>query len=76
MMAALGCVPPNRRVRVWFGGHELADFIGPPEDAATYEAGMRQRFASLRAGERGGESRCRRLVKGQRRRSWWMDEER
>lgn len=48
MTADFGCMAPNRRVRVWFGEHQIADFIGPPEDAATYEAGMRQRFASLR----------------------------
>nr|WP_238156789.1 hypothetical protein [Kribbella sp. VKM Ac-2571] len=41
-------LPPDRRVRVWFGEHLIADYIGAAEDAAQYEAGMRRRFLSLR----------------------------
>jgi hypothetical protein len=47
-MADFGFVPSNHRVRVWFGEHAIATFIGPPVDAATYQARMQQRFASLR----------------------------
>ncbi|TDD62063.1 hypothetical protein E1263_05480 [Kribbella antibiotica] len=47
-MADFGFVPPNHRVRVWFGEHPIATFIGPKESAASYETGMQQRFASLR----------------------------
>ncbi len=48
MMADFGFVPPNHRVRVWFGEHAIGTFVGPPADAATYEAKMQQRFVSLR----------------------------
>ncbi len=41
-------LPPDRRVRVWFGEHLIADYRGDAEDAARYEAGMRRRFLSLR----------------------------
>jgi hypothetical protein len=41
-------LPPDRRVRVWFGEHLIADYIGDAEDAAQYEAGMRRRFLCLR----------------------------
>lgn len=38
----------RRRVRVWFGEHVIATFVGAPDDAARYEAGMQKRFARLR----------------------------
>lgn len=38
----------DRRVRVWFGEHVIADHISDPVSAAEYEAAMRRRFASLR----------------------------
>ncbi|GAA1711567.1 hypothetical protein GCM10009745_69580 [Kribbella yunnanensis] len=40
--------PTERRVRVWFGEHLIAEHVGNAVDAADYEAGMRRRFASLR----------------------------
>ncbi len=39
--------PPRRRVRLWFGQHQLADFIGEPAAATRYEAAMRRRFPGL-----------------------------
>jgi len=38
----------HRRVRVWFGGHPIADHIADSEQAVHYEEAMRRRFASLR----------------------------
>ncbi|MEV0291135.1 hypothetical protein AB0H36_43990 [Kribbella sp. NPDC050820] len=38
----------DRRVQVWFGRHLIADYVGGVEAAAQFEAGMRQRFVSLR----------------------------
>ncbi|MFD7161057.1 hypothetical protein ACFV9C_41185 [Kribbella sp. NPDC059898] len=40
--------PRDRRVRVWFGEHVIADYTAEPEDAIRYQAGMTRRFASLR----------------------------
>jgi hypothetical protein len=39
--------PPRRRVRLWFGRHQIADYIGEPSSAARYEAAMRRRFPGL-----------------------------
>lgn len=41
-------LPTDRRVCVWFGEHLIADYIGDPKTAASYEAAMRRRFLSLR----------------------------
>jgi hypothetical protein len=41
-------LPTERRVRVWFGEHLIADYVADPESAANYEAAMRRRFVSLR----------------------------
>ena len=41
-------LPTDRHVRVWFGSHVIAAFVGPPAEAARYAAGMRRRFAGLR----------------------------
>lgn len=38
----------RRRVRVWYGGSTLADYIAAPEMAARYEEAMRRRFPSAR----------------------------
>jgi hypothetical protein len=38
---------PRRRVRVWFGKYQIADYIGEPAYAARYEAAMRRRFPGL-----------------------------
>jgi hypothetical protein len=38
---------PRRRVRVWFGEYQIADYIGEPVYAARYEAAMRRRFPGL-----------------------------
>ncbi|MFD7154307.1 hypothetical protein ACFV9C_06905 [Kribbella sp. NPDC059898] len=40
--------PTERRVRVWFGEHVIADHISDPASAADYESAMRRRFVSLR----------------------------
>lgn len=40
--------PANRRVRVWFGEHVIADYTAEPVDAIRYQEGMTRRFASLR----------------------------
>jgi hypothetical protein len=34
-------------VRLWFGQHQIADYIGEPASAARYEAAMRRRFPGL-----------------------------
>ncbi|MEI8408312.1 MULTISPECIES: hypothetical protein [unclassified Kribbella] len=39
--------PPRRRVRLWFGRHLIADYIGDPASAARHEAAMRRRFPGL-----------------------------
>jgi hypothetical protein len=39
---------PQRRVRVWFGAHPIADHVADADHAGQYEAAMRRRFASLR----------------------------
>jgi hypothetical protein len=41
-------LPTDRRVRVWFGEHLIADYISDPHSAAAYEAAMHRRFVSLR----------------------------
>jgi hypothetical protein len=38
---------PRRRVRVWFGEYQIADYVGEPVYAARYEAAMRRRFPGL-----------------------------
>jgi hypothetical protein len=40
--------PTERRVRVWFGDHVIADYTAEPATAMKYQAGMTRRFASLR----------------------------
>lgn len=49
-MTTVADVPPStqRRVRVWFGEHVIADYTAEPADAIRYQAGMTRRFASLR----------------------------
>jgi hypothetical protein len=37
----------RRRVRLWFGHHQIADFIGEAAHADRYEAAMRRRFPGL-----------------------------
>ncbi|MFI6673957.1 hypothetical protein [Kribbella sp. NPDC050470] len=39
--------PPRRRVRLWFGPHLIADYIGDPASAARHEAALRRRFPDL-----------------------------
>ena len=39
---------PDRRVRVWFGEHVIADYTAEPTSAIQYQAAMTRRFASLR----------------------------
>jgi hypothetical protein len=39
--------PTRRRVRLWFGPHQIADYIGEPAAAARHEAAMRRRFPGL-----------------------------
>jgi hypothetical protein len=41
-------LPTDRRIRVWFGEHLIADYISDPDAAAAYESAMRRRFVSLR----------------------------
>ncbi|MER7244906.1 hypothetical protein [Kribbella sp. NPDC000426] len=41
-------LPTERRVRVWFGVHVIADYTGEPAAALRYQAAMSRRFASLR----------------------------
>ena len=41
-------LPTDRRVRVWFGEHLIAERIADPDEASRFEAGMRSRFKSLR----------------------------
>lgn len=42
--------PPQRqrRVRVWFGEHAIAEYVGLEPNAARYAQAMSRRFASLR----------------------------
>ena len=37
----------RRRVRLWFGPHQIADYIGDQPGASRYEAAMRRRFPGL-----------------------------
>ena len=39
--------PTDRRVRVWFGEHVIADYTAEPAKAIRYQACMTRRFASL-----------------------------
>jgi hypothetical protein len=48
MTESIELAAPQRRVRVWFGAHPIADHVADAEQAAQYEAAMRRRFASLR----------------------------
>jgi hypothetical protein len=41
-------LPTDRRVRVWFGEHVIAEYTDEPEAALQYQAAMTRRFASLR----------------------------
>ncbi|MGC4942336.1 hypothetical protein [Kribbella sp. DT2] len=41
-------LPTDRRVRVWFGEHVIAEYTDEPEVALHYQAAMTRRFASLR----------------------------
>ena len=38
----------QRRVRVWFGEHVIADYVAEPERAARYAVAMDRRFAGLK----------------------------
>ncbi|MFB6720175.1 hypothetical protein ACFCV3_08460 [Kribbella sp. NPDC056345] len=38
----------DRRVRVWFGEHVIAEYTAEPATAIQYQAAMTRRFASLR----------------------------
>ncbi|GAB3823082.1 hypothetical protein [Kribbella italica] len=40
--------PSDRRVRVWFGEHVIADYTAEPAEAVRYQAAMTRRFYSLR----------------------------
>lgn len=49
MVTALVEITERRyRVRVWFGTHVIADYIGPKAVAERYEIAMQRRFAGLR----------------------------
>lgn len=37
----------RRRVRLWFGPHQISDYIGDQAAATRYEAAMRRRFPGL-----------------------------
>jgi hypothetical protein len=37
----------DRRVRVWFGEHIIAEYTAEPQTAMRYHAAMTRRFASL-----------------------------
>ncbi|TCC17127.1 hypothetical protein [Kribbella sindirgiensis] len=41
-------LPIERRVRVWFGEHVIADYTAEPADAMRYQAAMTRCFYSLR----------------------------
>ncbi|MER7244447.1 hypothetical protein [Kribbella sp. NPDC000426] len=40
--------PTDRRVRVWFGEHVIAEYTAEPAKAIRYQAAMTRRFYSLR----------------------------
>ncbi|TDD20764.1 hypothetical protein E1218_21930 [Kribbella turkmenica] len=40
--------PTERRVRVWFGEHVIADYAAEPATAIRYQTAMTRRFYSLR----------------------------
>ncbi|WP_433020599.1 hypothetical protein [Kribbella sp. CA-294648] len=46
-LAEMPC-PSDRRVRVWFGEHVIADYTAEPAKALRYQAAMTRRFYSLR----------------------------
>ena len=48
MSESLEIPAEQRRVRVWFGAHPIADHTAAVDQAAQYEVAMRRRFASLR----------------------------
>ena len=48
MTESLEMPAEHRRVRVWFGGHPIADHTAAADEAAQYEEAMRRRFACLR----------------------------
>lgn len=48
MTESLETPAEQRRVRVWFGAHPIADHVAGADQAAQYEEAMRRRFASLR----------------------------
>jgi hypothetical protein len=48
MTESLEIPAEQRRVRVWFGAHPIADHTATADQAAQYEEAMRRRFASLR----------------------------
>jgi hypothetical protein len=41
-------LPTDRRVRVWFGEHVIADYTAESAKAIRYQAAMTRRFYSLR----------------------------
>jgi len=41
-------LPRRRRVKVMFGDHPIAQYVGDEPHAARYEAAMCRRFPSLR----------------------------
>jgi hypothetical protein len=49
-MTAVAQMPSSsdRRVRVWFGGHVIADYTAEPVKAIQYQAAMTRRFYGLR----------------------------
>jgi hypothetical protein len=46
-MSVTGSFPSRRRVRLWFGQHLIADYIGEAASADRHEAAMRRRFPGL-----------------------------
>lgn len=41
-------LPTDRRVRVWFGEHVIADYTAEPAKAVQYQKAMTRRFYGLR----------------------------
>jgi hypothetical protein len=48
VIVAAGPTPTDRRVRVWFGEHVIADYRAEGSTADRYAELMGQRFAGLR----------------------------
>lgn len=46
-MRDVGPPPGQRRIRLWFGSHVVADYAADAETAKRYAAAMEQRFAGL-----------------------------